>query len=102
MATVNVGAGEPISVTADTGGVQLPLALTLCQTNPANGVCVNPTTPAPSVTVQINPNETPTFAFFAQPSAPIAFGPGVNRINVRYRTQAGGTVGSTSVAVQTQ
>jgi hypothetical protein len=66
------------------------------------GVCINPTTPGSSVTVQINHNDTPTFAIFAQASGLIPFDPGVNRINARFKTQAGGTVGSTSVAVQTQ
>ena len=102
VATVNVGASALITVTADTGGAQLPLTLTLCQTNPLTGVCINPTTPASSVNVQINANETPTFAIFAQGAGTIPFSPGVNRINVLYKTQTGGTVGSTSVAVRTQ
>ena len=79
-----------------------PDALSLCQSNPANGVCINPTTPASSVNVQINHDETPTFAIFAQGAGTIPFSPGVNRINVKFKTQAGGTVGSTSVAVQSQ
>lgn len=102
VATANVGASAPITVTADTGGVPLPVAMALCQTNPSNGQCVNPTVPAPSVTLQINGNETPTFTIFVQAGAPVAFSPGVNRIYVRFKTQAGGTVGPTSVAVQTQ
>ena len=102
VATVNVGASAPITVTADTGSAQLPLTLTLCQTNPATGQCINPPTPASSVTTQIDANQTPTFAVFAQAAAPIAFSPGVNRVHVRFKTQAGGTVGATSVAVQTQ
>jgi hypothetical protein len=102
VATVNVGSGGLITATADTGSAILPVALSLCQTNPVNGVCINPSAPAPSVTAQINPNETPTFAIFAQGGGTIPFNPGVNRINVRFMTQGGGTVGSTSVALRTQ
>ena len=43
-----------------------------------------------------------TYTVFGKATGPIAFNPGLHRINVRYKTQAGGTVGSTSVAVQTQ
>ena len=101
VATVNVGAGALITATADTGTVVLPVTLSLCQSNPTTGVCINPTTPTSRVNVQINANETPTVAIFAQGSGNIAFSPGVNRINVKFKTQAGGTVGSTSVAVFT-
>ena len=102
VASLNVGAGALIVVTADTGSAQLPLALTVCQTNPVTSQCINPAAPAASVTTQINTGETPTFAIFARAQGAIPFNPGVNRVFVRFRTQAGGTVGSTSVAVQTQ
>jgi hypothetical protein len=102
VASLNVGAGALIVVTADTGSAQLPLALTVCQTNPVTSQCINPAAPATSVTTQINTGETPTFAIFAHAQGAIPFNPGVNRVFVRFRTQAGGTVGSTNVAVQTQ
>ena len=102
VATANVGASAPIVVTADTGSTALPLELTLCQTNPQTAQCINPTTPAASVTTQINAGETPTYTVFGKANGAIAFNPGLHRINVRFKTQAGGTVGSTSVAVQTQ
>jgi hypothetical protein len=102
VATANVGASAPVVVTADTGNAALPLELTLCQTNPTNGQCINPTTPAPSVMTQINAGQTPTYTVFGKANGPISFNPGLHRINVRFKTQAGGTVGSTSVAVQTQ
>ena len=54
VATVNVGAGASITATVDTGGAALPVVLTLCQTNPVSGQCINPTVPGSSVTVQIN------------------------------------------------
>jgi hypothetical protein len=102
VATANVGASAPIVVTADTGSAALPLELTLCQTNPANGQCINPPTPAASVTTQINGGGTPTYTVFGKANGPIGLDPGRHRINVRFKTQAGGTVGSTSVAVRTE
>src|SRR5262249_45625806 len=42
VASVNVGAGGLITVTADTGGVAIPVLLSLCQTNPVTAECINP------------------------------------------------------------
>jgi hypothetical protein len=100
VASANVGASAPIVVSADTGSTPLPLELTVCQTNPQTAQCLSPA--APSVTTQINAGETPTYTVFGKANGAIAFNPGLHRINLRFRTQAGGTVGSTSVAVQTQ
>lgn len=100
VATANVGASAPIVVSADTGAAALPLELTVCQTNPQTAQCLSPA--AASVTTQINAGQTPTYTVFGKATGAIAFDPGLHRINVRYRTQAGGTVGSTSVAVRTE
>ena len=99
---MNVGAAALITATADTGGATPPVVLSLCQTNPATAACVNPKTPAASATVQINANETPTFAIFIQGSGNVPFLPGSNRVFVRFKTAIGATVGATSVAVRTQ
>jgi hypothetical protein len=102
VATVNVGATGTITVTANTGPATLPLAITLCQTDPASGQCINPSAPAPSATTTINANATPTFAIFGQASGAIPFDPANSRIFVQF-TDSGGTVrGATSVAVETQ
>jgi hypothetical protein len=102
VATVNVGAAGAITVTANTGSATLPLAITLCQTDPASGQCINPSAPAPSATTTINANATPTFAIFGQASGAIPFDPANSRIFVQF-TDGGGTVrGATSVAVETQ
>jgi hypothetical protein len=102
VASINVGADAMITVTADTEPILLPLTLSLCQSNPITAACSNPTVPIPSVTLRINQGDTPTFSIFAQATGNIPFDPAVNRINVRFRTDAGGIVGSTSVAVQTR
>jgi hypothetical protein len=110
VATVNVGAGGLITASADTGsssltalgfttGVPRPL-ITICQTNPATGVCLG--SPGPSVTTQINANATPTFAIFVKGNGVVPFDPGNNRITVRFKDGGEVTRGATSVAVRTQ
>jgi hypothetical protein len=49
------------------------------------------------VQTQINSGATPTFGFFVTGTAPVAFDPANNRIQVRF--QGGGGGGGTSVAV---
>src|SRR5262249_35482531 len=51
VARVNVGASGPITVSADTAGVPLPVGITICQTDPATGACL--AAPASSVSTQI-------------------------------------------------
>jgi subtilisin family serine protease len=102
VATVNVGASATITATVDTGGANLPVSLRICQTDPANGQCINPTTPGASATVQINAGDTPTFSVFVRGDGSVAFLPGVNRAFVRFKTTGGTTVGATSVALRTQ
>jgi len=100
VATVNVGASGWITAIAGTGGVTLPLTISLCQTNPMTGQCTSSV--GSSVTTTINANATPTFAIFATASGVVPFAPQTNRIFVGF-SDAGGTVrGSTSVAVETQ
>jgi hypothetical protein len=100
VATVNVGVGGTIHATTDTGGVSLPLGLTICETNPATGVCLAP--PAAAVTTTINASATPTFAIIAAPGGSVGFDPAVNRIFVRFRDAGNVVRGATSVAVRTQ
>src|SRR5262249_1892293 len=63
VATVNVGASGNVTVSADTGGVTLPVSVTVCQTNPSTGSCLS--APQASVPAAINAGGTPTF--FALP-----------------------------------
>jgi hypothetical protein len=101
LATVNLGAGGPITVSADTGSVNLPLQISVCQTDPMTSLCINPVVPAPSVTVQINNGQTPTFAFFVTATGAIAFDPAVNRIFVSAKDATQVIRGSAGVAVTT-
>ena len=100
MATVNVGATGTITASADTGGLALPVNISLCQTNPATGQCISAV--GPSATTQINANATPTFGIFVQGNGNVPFDPAANRIFVRFKDGGDVTRGSTSVAVRTQ
>jgi virginiamycin B lyase len=101
VATVNVGAAAAsITATATIGTVTLPIALTICRSNPSTAACLQPA--APTAVTAINANETPTFSIFATASGAIANSPAVNRIFVRFTDAQGVVRGSTSVAVRTQ
>ncbi len=100
VATVNVGAGGVITVSADTGTAALPVSVAVCETNPATGACLTPV--GSSVTTQIDANATPTFGIFVTGTGLVPFDPAANRIFVRFKDADGVTRGSTSVAVRTQ
>jgi hypothetical protein len=100
VATVNVGAGGSIAVSADTGGTSLPVTLLLCQTNPVSGACL--AAPTSTVTTQMNANATPSFGIFVAGIATVPFDPAKNRIFVRFKDAGAVTRGATSVAVRTR
>lgn len=100
LATVNVGASGSITASADTGSATLPVNISLCQTNPANGRCISAI--GSSVATTINANGTATFGIFVQGSGNVPFDPAANRIFVRFQEAGGVTRGSTSVAVRTE
>jgi hypothetical protein len=98
VATDNLGSSDTLTFTADTGAVSLPLALSLCETNPGTGQCLAP--PSSSVSVAVGTNATPTFSIFATADGTIPFSPGVNRMFFTSTDQGGVVRGETSVAVQ--
>jgi hypothetical protein len=100
LAAVNVGAGDTLTVLADTGGVILPVNIFICQTDPQTGDCFSP--PASSLPTMILSNETPTFGVFVAAQGDISFFPEFHRIFVRFKDSNNVTRGLTSVAVRTQ
>jgi streptogramin lyase len=100
VASTNLGVTAAITVSADTGSASLPVALSICQTNPANGQCL--AAPASSVTLNYAGGATPTFSIFLQSSGPIAFAPATSRVFVRFEDSNDGLHGSTSVAIETE
>jgi len=102
LSTINVGVGSSITATADTGSTSLPINLTICQTNPATGQCINPPTYGPSATMTIGAGETDTFTVIVQGTGTtIPFKPETNRIFVRFRDSNNIVRGATSMAVRT-
>lgn len=99
VATVNVGNAGSITASADTGNAALPLAVSICQTNPTSGQCLAP--PGPTVTTNIPAGSTPTFGIFLTSNGDIPFLPGQNRIFVRFKDGSNISRGATSVAVRT-
>jgi len=78
----------------------LPLTLSICQSDPQSGACVNPSTPGPSATVTAAQNQSVVFSTFVQGQGTvIPYDPANSRIFV-LATQGGSPVGGTSVAVK--
>ena len=99
VASVNVGSAATVVVRPDTGLADLPLTLTICETNPDNGQCLS--TPSAMVESSIAAGAVPTFSIFATATGDVTFDPTSTRIRVRF-LEAGVVRGSTSVAVRTQ
>jgi hypothetical protein len=79
----------------------LPLDLLICQTNPATGACINPTSPGNSATLNVAANETVFFSIFAVGKGiPIPFDPANNRVFI-IGLQGSTAVGAASTAVKT-
>lgn len=97
VATSNVGTDATLTVTPNTGGATLPLALSICQTDPSAGTCL--ASPASSVTLDMAAGATPTFAIFVGSSAPVPFAPATTRIYVDFADSGKASHGATSVAV---
>ena len=100
VATDNLGSSDTITVAANTGSATLPLSITMCQTNPATGACMQ--TPAATVTTTIAKNATPTFGIFVSASGMIPFDPAGSRVFVTFTDSTKAVRGETSVAVETQ
>jgi hypothetical protein len=100
VATSNLGSTDNITVGTNTGATSLPITVTICQTNPGTGVCLQ--TAGPTVTTTIAGGGTPTFGIFVTASGTVAFSPAVNRIFVTFTDSTSNIRGETSVAVTTQ
>jgi len=97
--SIDVGIAGTLTVEADTGSASLPLAVSVCPTNPSTGACLSP--PAASFQHGYQPNASQTYSLFLTASGPIAFSPASARVFLRFLDGSGGSHGSTSVAVMT-
>jgi hypothetical protein len=98
IASFNLGITTPITVSVDTGTATLPVALTICETNPSTGQCLAPA--ADSVSLTYASGAAQTFSIFLQANDAIAFAPATSRVFVRFNDADNGLHGSTSVAIQ--
>jgi len=96
VATINLGAPALITASMDTGLIDVPVTMTICQTT-ASGACMAP--PAATVSTQIDAGATPTFAVFLQGQDVLPFDPELLRVFVNFTDEGGALRGSTSVAV---
>ncbi|MFI5053827.1 MAG: hypothetical protein ACHQDE_05650, partial [Acidimicrobiia bacterium] len=95
------GIADTITVSADTGGVGVPVDNQICQTDSVTGACL--AAPTPTVTLFVAAGAQPTFAFFVRAlGVAILLDPANNRVFARFRRSDSLIVGGTSVAVMTQ
>ena len=101
VATVNLGADDTLTVSADTGDAVLPVSISICQTEPTTSDCLS--SPGSTVTATVPSDSRPTFGVFltVPADAVIPFVPQSNRVFVRFTDSGGVTRGSTSVALWT-
>jgi len=103
VASVNLGAGEELEITAELSDPSITALITLCETDPVTSLCINPTVPVPGpVTTQVNSDATPTFGIFVTSTGTVPFDPANNRIFVRFEDGTGAVRGATSVALRTE
>jgi hypothetical protein len=100
-AAIDIGAGGAITATADDGGKNLPVKLTICETDPATGACKAPPAAA-TVRNFFDGNNIATYTVFVTGTGNIPFDPANNRLFLRLKSFGGITRGATNVAVRTQ
>lgn len=99
IATFNVGAADTFSV-APRASNGLLVTLSICETNPGDGSCMQP--PAAEVTTSIANGETPTFAVFATGTGTeIPLDAANSRISVDFTDSGDAIRGGSSVAIRT-
>lgn len=101
-AAVNIGATGYVTASVDDSGAHLPIAISLCRSDRQTGACIGGPPAASIGRLSLATNEVVTIAVFVTSTAPVPFSPGVNRLQLRLKTDDGVTRGSASVAIRTQ
>lgn len=99
VAALNIGAAGQITALPTTGDLDLPVALSICQTDSQTGQCLQ-LPPTTSVSLQMEKGATATFAVFVQNRGQIGFDP-ARRVFVEFRDETDQTLGEVSVPVRT-
>ena len=100
IASLNLGAGDNMTMFADSGAASLPVVLLVCEFDASQGTCL--ADPSPTTTRTINTGEVTFYAVFAQGQG-TAIPPDrvANRIFARWRGSDGIIRGLVSVPVET-
>lgn len=99
VATAAIGADGPLTFSVNDGGAGLPIATSVCETNPVTSVCL--AAASSSVTFTSVNGETRTFAAFVSATGDIPFSPGASRLFVTFDDAGGVSRGGSSVALRT-
>ena len=99
VATANAGAESTIIVSADTNGLDVPVQISLCETEPLSGACIIPASQQ-DLSVTMGAGSTATFGVFVTALGSFETDPVANRVFVRFSDEAGVVRGSTSVAAR--
>ena len=100
VASLNLGASDQITMSADTGDIALPVGLLVCEFDVSRGTCLAP--PHPSTQRNIPRGKTSFYAVFVVGQGKsIALNPATTRVFLRFRDSNNVVRGLTSVTVQT-
>ncbi|HCB01894.1 MAG TPA: hypothetical protein DEP19_05875 [Anaerolineae bacterium] len=96
MTNVGVAATGDITVTANTGGVSLPISVLIQETDPGTGTVIGD-----HILQNVLAGQNRSVAVFVTFLGCITFDPAVNRIFIEFRDASNNIVGSTSTAIST-
>jgi len=96
-ATSSIGAAGTITARAVASDPTMPLALSICRSDPSTGVCLAPA--APSTQSFFGVNETATWSVFLTATGSIPLDPANRRVRIEFVDPTNIVRGSTSVAV---
>jgi len=103
VASVNLGIGDALLVSAQLSNPALDASISMCQTDPLTSACINPTVPTSEpIELMVSSQATPTFGVFIASTSDVPFDPANNRIFVRFNEVDGAIRGSTSIALRTE
>lgn len=103
VSTINLGSEDSITATVEAAPPDLPITLSICETDLESGICINPTVPdTNTVTTTTTANSAQAFAVIVRKGGRVELNPATTRIFVNFSDSGGIQRGSTSVAVRAE
>ena len=99
LASINVGVADSVTARVRTLPADLPVSVTLCETDPSDGRCRFGQVPRESLLLDVAALDTPTFSVFAGAASAVPLDAAAHRVVVEFLNSDGTVVGSSSVAV---